>query len=57
VLENPWFTSIELKKDKKDKKTTYSCPYSITDVPAGEVYAGVPAMRVASRSTKIYSLT
>jgi serine acetyltransferase len=27
------------------------------DVPAGEVYAGVPAMRVASRSTKIYSLT
>jgi len=27
------------------------------DVPAGEVYAGVPATRIASRSTKIYSLS
>lgn len=26
------------------------------DVPAGEVYAGVPATRIASRSTKIYSI-
>jgi serine acetyltransferase len=26
------------------------------DVPAGEVFAGVPATRIASRSTKIYSV-
>ena len=26
------------------------------DVPAGEVFAGVPATRIASRSIKIYSL-
>ena len=26
------------------------------DVPAGEVFAGVPATRIANRSTKIYSL-